>query len=460
MRYRSAPGRISSCDVDIVRQFLDASVVAQSRYEVLFRYILEGFVVAATPGFERAHYRGMGSWHGHAISGVEGFARTAPLFAAWLGGGRSPIVEGLMRRRPVDLREILTSAIECGADPRHKAYWGRVGNRSQLIVEAADIALMLWLGRETIWPLLDATSRSNLVTWLRQAASAEPYPNNWLLFGVTIDAALAALDGRSLRASARYERFKRCYLGHGWFSDAEDRHVVDYYNVWGITYPLFWLHRMQPAFDAEFLRGVVLQSADLTAHLISPKGIPIMGRSICYRAAVPAPLVLATLIDDSPEQLGRARRALDCVWRYLVENGALRDGTLTQGYFADDARVFDNYSGPGSSHWGLRSLVPAVLHASASAFWTVPEHPLPVEQGDYRLDLDELGWRVEGDASSGDIRIIIAANAGQEPALKPYTVMDRLREAAFQRAMRPDNSRAAYGAEIYSALDPFPLRAR
>ncbi|MDB5538542.1 MAG: hypothetical protein JWQ89_269 [Devosia sp.] len=458
LRYRSAPRRPGAHDLAIARNFLDPASGPEVRYEALFRYFVDGFLAAATPDFERAQYRGMGSRHGYRVAGVEGFARTAPLFAAWMAGGRGSTIEGLSSGRSADLAQILASGFSAGSDPAHPAYWSEVRDFSQVQVEASDIAIALWISRETIWPMLTARVQSNLLTWLRRAAVTEHPANNWLLFGATAEAVVAALEGRDLRSSANYQRFKQFYLGHGWFSDAEKRRVVDYYNVWGITYQLCFLHLMQPALDPAFIPGVVLQSADLTSHLISPRGVPIMGRSVCYRTAASAPLAVATLLDATPERLGLARHATDCVWRHFITNGALRDGTLTQGYHGDDPRVLDNYSGPGSSHWGLRSVIPALLHPRGSPYWTVPEQTLPVERGDYRLDLPELGWIIEGDHASGDVRVVIPDNAGRQPALKPYTLRHRLMEAYRQQAMRPNNHDAAYGAESYSALDPFPLK--
>ena len=136
----------------------------------------------------------------------------------------------------------------------------------------------------------------------------------------------------------------------------------------------------------------------------------------------------------------------------------MRVGSLTLGYFGDVPRILDSYSGPGSSHWGLRSLIPGLLHPPGLSFWTAPELPLPVERGDFRLDLPELGWVIEGEQASGDIRIVIPANAGQHPTLTPYRWKHRLMELRRQRAGRPNNRTAAYDAESYSVLDPFPLR--
>ena len=37
-----------------------------------------------------------------------------------------------------------------------------------------------------------------------------------------------------------------------------------------------------------------LFAADLL-HLLGPNGLPVMGRSVCYRMAVPAPLIFASI---------------------------------------------------------------------------------------------------------------------------------------------------------------------
>ena len=135
-------------DRAIVRDFLGTKKPPEARYAGLFRYFVEGFLAVATPGFERAQYRGMGSRQGYSISGVEGFARTAPMFAAWLASGRPAILPRKGSRAPVDLQAVLVSGLTHGADPDSNAFWGEIRSNSQLIVEAADIALTLWLGRD------------------------------------------------------------------------------------------------------------------------------------------------------------------------------------------------------------------------------------------------------------------------------------------------------------------------
>jgi len=453
--YEPSPRRPLRADRAVARTFLNTEKSPASRYEVLFQYFLEGFLNVASPGFERAHYQGLGSRSGYTVSGVEGFARTAPLFAAWLASGRAAVVAVPGAHRQVDLAGVLTSALSRGANPDSGGFWGEVRLNPQLTVEAADIALTLWLGREVLLGRLSNLEVRNLSAWLRRAAHAPTPSNNWMLFGTLIEAVLCGIEKRKFSPLPGYDRFKSHYLERGWFYDRPG--TVDYYNAWGITYALSWIHLVQPDFDTSFLRRVVLDSGSFVSHLISARGFPIMGRSVCYRTAVPAPLVLRAFFDSDPAWQGLARRGLDCIWRYFVENGALRGGTLTQGYFAEDARILDMYSGPGSSHWGLRSLVPAFLFPADSPFWTVAERPLPVETSDYRIDAPKIGWIVEGRKRTGEVRITIPANRGRRPELEAYTPQMRRSERLQQAPNRPDNLSAKYGAHVYSSLHPFPL---
>ena len=107
--------------------------------------------------------------------------------------------------------------------------------------------------------------------------------------------------------SAHYRRLPR---ESGWFDDPPNG--VDFYNTWAISYELFWINQLAPHFDRDFITSAVASSGRLTEHLISPRGIPIMGRSICYRTAVSVPVLAAQLVNPANEP-AHARRALDVV---------------------------------------------------------------------------------------------------------------------------------------------------
>ena len=439
-----------------VRQALsDTSANAEIRYELLFQYFLHGFITFATQDFERIHYPGMASVRGYRISGLEGFSRTAPLMAAWIYSGRATIITDRYDGSRIDLVKCLKKAMLAGTNPSSPTYWGTITNRDQRTVEAADIARVLWLTRDHIWKDFSAAERKQVADWLLQVNGVEVVPNNWQQLSVVVNFALNALGYERARDDPRYDQFKANYLGHGWYFDKP--HGVDYYNAWGITYDLLWIHLLRPDFDRDFIRDALAQSASLTSHLIGPKGIPILGRSVCYRTAVPVPLIAVTFIDDSPITHGRARRAMDVIWRYFVAHDSLRNSTLTQGYFDNDPRFVERYIGAGSCHWGLRSLVLALMHAPATGFWTDPDAPLPVEVADYRLDLPELGWIVQGRKETGEITITIPHNAVSVIEPEPYSVLRQWIEKITRHPMRPANMDVKYNALEYSSLRPFPL---
>jgi hypothetical protein len=444
-----------------VRQEFLRDAPAEARYRQLFGYFTGGFLRHSSPGFSRANYCGAGSVNSLAMNGLEGFARTAPLLAAWLHSGREAMFVDPAQGTRIDLVGVLKAGILHGVDPASPEYWGAITDHDQRLVEAADIARTLWLTRASIWDRLNEGEQLMITRWLLPATHAVTPQDNWILFPIVIDLVLAQLHAPGVdaslmqRAHRDFEGYKRFYLESGWFLDGPVR--VDFYNVWGITYDLFWLAQLDPSFDTDFIAAALRDSAALTAHLISPRGVPIMGRSVCYRTALPVPVLAEGLVEPTSAQPGLDLRALDAVWRYFIGHGVLQDGALTQGYFATDLRFLDPYSGGGSCQWGLRSLVLAYMHGPDDKFWNAPPVQLPVEAADFRLDYPKLGWKISGELRSGDITIEIPTNDIASDPPTPYTWEDRLFEFIVRRPFRPGNYETKYDRRFYSSSRPFPL---
>lgn len=435
---------------------------ADQRYAELFAYFARGFMNHRSAGLGRVQYCGAGSVNSYALNGLEGFARTGPLLAAWLYSGRETVIRDSSDGRGIDLVAVLKAGILSGVNRRSPDYWGPVADFDQRIVEAADIARILWLTRSSVWDTFNADEKLMVTQWLLPATRATTPQNNWILFPIIVDLVVANLTGSGgdsdllARAHRDFERYKAFYVESGWFLDGSNR--IDFYNVWGITYDLFWMAQIDPKFDADFIRGAIRQSAGITQHLISPHGIPIMGRSVCYRTAVPVPILAAEFIDGVDEAPGRARNALDLVWKYFVGHEVLLDGALTQGYFAPDLRFLDNYSGGGSCQWGLRSLVLAFMHAAGDHFWIDRSAALPVEVADYRIEYPKIGWIVTGHVQGGEITVEVLRNTGEIRRPTPYARSDEILETILRRPFRPDNHAVKYDSPVYSSADPFPLR--
>lgn len=444
----------------LLNGFANESISAAA-YADLMRYMAISWATYRNATGSGARFLGLPSWSGPACDELEGFARLMPLFGAWCASGRDPAIV-LPDGRTMLLTEEFKRGILAGTDPRASTYWGDMpGKSNQRIVEAADVALALWLFRDSVWASLDSHERDRVVAWLALADGRQGLDNNWHLFFILIDRVLVALGypGRIGGARERFERIKEFHLGDGWFEDGPGGRV-DYYNAWGFHYALTWIDRIDPDWDASFTRAVQAGFLQTYRYLIGPCGVPILGRSVQYRLAVPAPLVAGVENHADVVSAGEARRALDCVWRYFVGHGALRRGIITAGYHATDPRLVDPYAGPASSLWSLRSLVMAFYYPDHHPFWTSPAEPLPVEREDFDLTVEPIGWRVSGTRATGVVMIEILGNArGANPPLEPFGRLDVLRNFALGKPPRPMNLDAKYGRRRYRSDFPFPIIA-
>ena len=432
--------------------------ISRTDYDDLFRYFVEGWHAYSLPARHAAAYPGYPSRNGKKDDQMEGFARVMPLFAAWIQSGREGQVR-LPSGALVTLEEELERGLLAGTDPSADTFWGPMTTEyQQRVVEAADIALALWMVKDTLWADLRQDQRDRVASWLMQINRCKGVDNNWHLFYVLVDRVLNALGYEKAIPSSRkrYLRVKEFYLGSGWFQDGPDG-PVDYYNAWGFHYLLFWIHEVDASWDPGFIPECQRAFLSSYKHLIGPNGVPILGRSIPYRIAVSAPLVLGQRDHPDVVNPGMARRALDVTWRYFIQHGAVRNGAITQGYFDTDLRVLDVYSGPASSLWSLRSLIAAVYQSHSSTFWTSDSSPLPVERESYTHHIGEAGWRVHGDKQSAAIVVEVLDNAPDaRPELQSLGLKDRIKMIAYQNGRyRPDNHDAKYGRRYYRSDVPF-----
>jgi hypothetical protein len=431
--------------------------MSSTDYDDLVRYLGTSWVTYRNSAGSGASYPGLPSWSGADCDALEGFSRTMPLFGAWCASGR-PHELNLLNGHALDLPREFKRGILAGTDVGADTYWGDMpGKSNQRIVEAADVALALWLFRDTVWKSLDESERMRVVHWLSLVNGRPGLDNNWHLFFVMIDRVLTSLgySGRIGGVHEHFTRVKDFHLGDGWFSDGPAG-GVDYYSAWGFHSTLTWIDRIDPDWDPQFIRPTLARFLKSYRYLLGPNGFPILGRSIPYRLAAPAPLIAG--LDQCPGVVspGEARRALNVIWQHFLSRGALRRGTVTQGYYGPDPRVVDPYSGPASSLWSLRSLVMAYALPPDHLLWQAMEEPLPVEVEDFVIEIEGPRWRVTGDRASGAIVVEVLDNEhGAAPQLEPFTRIQVLHSLAFGEPPRPKNLNAKYGRRFYRSDTPF-----
>ncbi|MFN2374069.1 MAG: DUF2264 domain-containing protein [Cyclonatronaceae bacterium] len=433
--------------------------VPNSAYDDLMRYMVISWVTYRNESGTGTNYPGLPSWSGPLCDSLEGFSRLMPLFGAWCASGRDPEIN-LPDGRVISLPEEFRRGLLAGTDSNSPAYWGDMpGKSNQRIVEAADIALALWLFRDTVWEGLEENQKKTVADWLSLVAGKEGLDNNWHLFFVLIDRVLTELGfpGRISGVPERFDRIKEFHLGDGWFRDGPNGHV-DYYSAWGFHYALTWINRIDPGFYPDFIKLTRSRFLKTYKYLIGPSGFPILGRSLHYRLAVSAPLVAGSDSDPDIVPPGMARRALDITWQYFLAKGAVRRGIISQGYFGMNPHIFDPYAGPASSLWSLRSLIMAFYFPPDHSFWNSSAEPLPVEAGDFECMIPGAGWKITGDQASGTISIEILENKPDEDlALKRISRLQILSNLVFHHPRKTSNLKARYLRRIYRSDTPFFL---
>ena len=443
-----------------LRAFRDDGHPGRESYAQLFRYFVDGWARRRTPLGALARYPGWRSWSDRRAEELEGFARVVPLLGAWVRGGRQRTLT-LDNGDTLDLCDAVRRGMLAGTDPSGPEYWGRIGTKDQRAVEAADVALALWLLREPVWEEMAGPERAQVAAWLVQMNEAQVYDSNWLLFVMLVLTVLEQLGVPVPDSSARrrYARVKEFYRGDGWFQDGE-KGSFDYYNAWGFHYQLYWCEQVDSRWnDDGFLSDARRAFLKNYKYLIGPHGVPLLGRSQCYRLAVAAPQVFGHTSCPEEVSAGQARRALDATWRYFIQQGALRNGTVTQGYFHADQRILDNYSGPASCLWSLRSLIPAFYFPDDAPFWTAEPEPLPVERADYDLVVGATGWRIRGERETGEITVEVPDPLPEsQTRLVGYGLVSRILGMVYKSPHRPENYAAKYRRQIYSSATPFCVK--
>lgn len=445
--YKSPIEEQSQADEGTTNSYMNAKSESINRLSILNSYFRAGFVKHKTESCSYVNYPGYGSIWGFRVSGMEGFSRTGVLIASEVF---SKLRDGTLNGNDVKIINCLKNGILNGTGADSKDYWGSIEDYDQRVVESADIARILWLTKPLIWDTFSSQEKKQVAQYLLQVNHVKLPQNNWLLFPVVVNTILSKMNvvitGDPMK---NYFIFKKFYLSDGWFFDAP--HGVDFYNTWGITYDLFWIHYVNDSFDKVFITKAINDSANLTEHLISPVGIPMMGRSVCYRMAVPAPLLANSLITNNPEVQAKAKHGFFLVLDHFVSHKVLIDGTITQGFYNNDKRFLDIYSGPGSCHWSLRSLVLANLHSLSSSFWVNPGQKLPIEIDDFSIDKPSLGWLISGDEATKKITITLTKNDPDSTIeIKDYSFKDRLKDVIGLRIHRPDNDEIKYHQYIYT----------
>jgi len=458
--YRVQPAPVFSTLDSKIKKIGENDKIKNADYEKIFTYFIEGINVYRTENLSQIVYPGVPGTRGITIEGLEGFARTAPMLATWISSGRKNQIT-LLDGSDFDILSHLVNGIVEGTNQNSTGYWGDFDDFDQRVVEAADIALTIWLLIDNSKDAFNKSELDNIRSWLKQVNYIKIYGGNWFLFRLIINSVLSDINGDSSLTLIEqdYYEFKSYYIGDGWFSDGKNGHI-DYYNVWQMQYMLFWFSEIKPAFDNAFILDVFEKFSKNYKYFISPKGIPIFGRSSCYRLAVSIPLIIPSLKNKNAYKGAIARRGMDVSWSYFLEKGAVKSGTVTQGYFGAEHELMENYSGRGSCLWSLRSLVLAFYSPLNGGVWNAKKAQLPIENESYEIELKGPQLKVVGNKETQEITIEQLSPSHRvigisDQPLIAMPVWRKFAEQVLRRPLRLENYEVKYGRLKYSSAKPF-----
>lgn len=349
--WHSSPA-ISKWDEKLIDDIRKCSS-SQAQLQILVEYFWCAHKYYLNPHKTRAYYPGYASMHGRAVDGLEGVSRTLPLWAAFASYERS---RGTSSKNYDEMVAHLKLAFINGTNSSHSGYWGDALDNEQIICEAADIALSLWLSKSFVFEEFSKVEQEQVIDWLKSFLDKQVTDNNWHLFVALIDSVIANLDAsHAFQSDAHLQRIHSFYLSNGAYSDGPNGNV-DFYNAWCFHYALFWIQKIQPTALVWDYPKHLQDYTSWYQYLFTQQGFTAYGRSICYRFASSAPL-LANAIVEGGIQKETALNVNFHLWRYFVTKDGVSKGRPNQGLFHDDESLLDNYSGPASSFWGTRSLV-------------------------------------------------------------------------------------------------------
>ncbi|KAJ5364915.1 uncharacterized protein N7496_010628 [Penicillium cataractarum] len=321
---------------------------------------------------------------------LEGFARPLWAIASLLAPGNS--ADGL----DLDI-DSWVCGLRAGTTPACSEYWGDLGNSDQRMVEMESISYALLMAPEAFLSGMDALSRENLETWLRQINARQIPRNNWRWFRVLVNLALGSQEedivAHDLNVLDSFD------LGEGWSSDGlwgDERKQVDYYSgsfaiqFARMLYVRFMEDRGLASHDRNRVERYKQEARQFASAFwryfdVDGSAIPF-GRSLTYRFAFAAfwsAVALAGVQLDAPlDNIGVVKGLLFRHLRWWRKHPGIfnTDGTMNIGYAYPNMFLSENYNSPQSVYWCLKSFTIICL-PKTHHFWTAKElrHPLAVQ---------------------------------------------------------------------------------
>ena len=375
----------------------------------MFEALIVPVIDNASPGKARQLIPGPRSHHGRVADELEGFTRTFIMAGPYLAGSESPYVGSGEHKR--DVAAFYREGILNGTDSNHPEYWGDIYDYAQHLVEIASLAWSLYLSRNHIWDKFDDAEKQQVAGYLNSCNAVKYHQNNWLLFNVVTNAVLKKLGMpySQEKIDANIEACEHMYVGSGWYRDGNINRI-DYYNAWAFHYYyLIWTildGESKPELADRHRQRVAELTVQMPYFVSGDGSAPIFGRSMIYRFAYLAPIVLGHYLGALDLPVGLLRTTCNKTMRFFADQEIITDeGFLGLGFVAPNESILEHYSCGGSPYWAAKAFN-ALMIPEDDPFWNAEEEPAPIDRGDYSVPLNDAGLTLIGSYDDGQVQLI------------------------------------------------------
>ncbi|MEZ9758795.1 DUF2264 domain-containing protein [Vibrio breoganii] len=336
-----------------------------------------------------------------------------------------------------ELIVLFTSYFVNSSDSKSKSYWGNLHDYDQRLAEMADYALALWVTKEYVWINLEFEQQSKITDYLKQANHVRYSDNNWHLFVMLINEVISSLSNEQYHDSdAAFNKIKSFLNEDGWFKDGESG-GYDYYNAWAFYYSLYWLSEINPQRYKHFFKTNFDTFFSSYEKLINNDGFPFFGRSACYKYAITVPNIINALSTIDKNNKIKAIEVFNNIWNVYSVYEINKNKILSQGLYGDQPEWLDNYSGPGSSLWSLRSCIILIYNYDEFLSIDLTKSIDRTELTPKEKTLKECDLKIVSDSNLVEVSFL--NKTVREISVEKYSNKHKLIEFICQRANRPQN---------------------
>lgn len=303
---------------------------------------------------------------------VEAFLRPLWGLAPYLTEQETPMLETYLE------------GIKAGTDPENAAYWGKVDNFDQLIVEMASLSTFILLNKEKSWDALTKKEQENLHQWLIQANEHTIPKNNWHFFRILVNVAMKKCEMPYSQKMIDQDLaiVDSFYVGKGWYFDGVETQV-DYYISFAIHYYSLLYCKFMAEDDPErvsTMKERATSFAQTFKYWFDSTGEAIpFGRSLTYRFAQVSFFSALVFADVEALPWGEIKGLISRhMSNWMSHDIFTTDGLLSVGYHYQNLTFAEGYNAPGSPYWSFKTFILLAVPKD-HPYWEAETLPLHIE---------------------------------------------------------------------------------